>query len=190
MIFLARILTRLKWRLLPASSRRERAEAEQFGELLQEVMPLPQRTRAEQAAFEAELERNYLKGLTVVLRKERAFRSMDDAKWHRAILVLRLLPVQFRVKFIETSLVTPWQTKLEQGIRDMGFVFPDCGPISYDEIEWLELNASCLTEKEREHFHKSLHDIKVSYCHELPLSMQIWRLFGYSELPGENDIFD
>ena len=190
MVSFARFLTRLKWRLLPGSSRREKAEAEQFGELLQEILPLPQRTEAEQAAFEAELEQGYLNGLNIVLRKERAVRTTDDAKWRRTLLSLRLLPVQFRVKFIETAVVTSWQMELEQGIYDSHFVFPDYGSIGYDEIEWLELNASQLTEKELEHFCQSLHEIKIGRCHELPLSMKIWRLFGYFELPDENDVID
>ncbi len=125
-------------------------------------------------------------------RDKRDFAGRDSCV--RAWGVARYAPTDCgsrnRYKFIGTSLITSWQTKLEQGVYDAHFVFPSCGPISYDEIEWLELNAGELEENELEHFGKVMHNTRIMQCHVLPLTMQIWRLYGYYKIPDEGTMID
>lgn len=190
MVFLARLVTKIKWLLLPGWSREEKEEGREFGELLNEMFSFPQRTKEEEIAFEATLRDRYLRELSVPLLKSEAMRVTNDEQWEKAILSLRALPVRFRIKLMENSHITPWQSVLEQGVYESYFIFPSQGRVAYEEMEWLELNASSLSEKEQVHLSKFMYETRISQCHVLPLSMQIWQLHSYMKRldPDEIDV--
>ncbi len=188
MISLSHFLVKLIWMIYPSSSRQKQEESREFLKKINEILPIPQRTEREQAEFEAAMEHRYLQEVTVILHKSEALRVTSDEQWKKGISLLRHLPIQFRIKFIESSNVTSWQPNLAKGVCDTYFIFPAHGTIFYDEVEWLELDASQLSEKELAHFRNLLHDIHIQRYKALLFSMQVWRLVGYCKFPQEDII--